>query len=61
MIKFKNYFFYKGSLNPLIFQNKANIDIVKSQIEESFQAFVQKLNSQKDDLFNKIDQIENEK
>lgn len=42
-------------------QNKANMDKVKDQIELTFQNFIEKLTLQKEELFNKLDEIEKEK
>lgn len=42
-------------------QNSENIVKVKDQIEETFQNFIKQLTQQKEDLFNKLDEIEKEK
>jgi uncharacterized protein YcgL (UPF0745 family) len=42
-------------------QNRENVDKVKSQIEETFQNFIQKLTQQKEGLFSQLDEIEKDK
>ena len=51
----------KDTLNPLLVENGTNVANVKSQIEESFQNFIAELSKQKIELFEKLDQIHDEK
>ena len=52
------FFFTKETLNPLINQNKDNIQKAKIQIQDLFQSIISKLEDQKSDLFNKLDDID---
>lgn len=48
-------------MNPLIKENEAKIIIVKTEIEETFKILIEKLNKEKSDIFNMLDQIQSDK
>jgi hypothetical protein len=53
--------FVLDSLNPLIVENKTNVEKVKDEIEVSFQNFIVELGNQKTELFKRLDEIQGEK
>ena len=48
-------------MNPIIKENEAKIIIVKIEIEETFKILIEKLNKEKSDIFNMLDQIQSDK
>jgi hypothetical protein len=50
-----------GALNSLTKDNQQSIEKIKSQIEEIFQKYIEKLNSEKSELFAALQSIEDEK
>jgi len=60
-VKIKNYLTKIASLTPLMDKNLSRISLVKAEIDTTHQKLVEKLNSEKMEIFKQLDEIEKEK